>query len=84
MSNTPLTPEQQASADQCDQMTDAVLLAVQGVRVGVVVGMCLNVLDRSSDYLPADLRAKLAERMRQAADNIEAKQDAPEPGAEIH
>lgn len=66
-----LTPEQQESARMCDRLTDAVLGAVGGTPVGVVIGMCLNVLDRAASCLPPEDRKILADRMRLVALDIE-------------
>lgn len=70
MSN--LTPEQVASVEECDNLTNGILNATQGMGVGIVVGACLNVLQAACEFIPAEDRKKVADRMRAAADEIDA------------
>jgi len=81
-----LSPEQRASADLCDQFTDAILASTAGMPVGVVLGACMNVMRTAATYLPADMRKMLADRLRgEVAADIEAMKDAqPESGSAIN
>lgn len=68
-----LPPEQRASAEACDQLTDEIIDATRGMNIGVIVGACLNTLHYAADHLPPELRLTLAARMREAADQISGK-----------
>jgi hypothetical protein len=83
-----LSPEERASAEACDRLTDNFLEQTNGLPVGVVLGACMNVIRTAAQYLPADMRKILAERLRGPfAEDIETMQDAsheranPEPGS---
>jgi hypothetical protein len=60
-----LTPEQQLVAQECDQLSDELLIQLQGRNVGVVLGACMNVIRNAATFVPHTYRQELARRLRE-------------------
>lgn len=68
----PLPQPELNSAEKCDALTNTLWDCVTGLNVGLVIGACLNIIERAARQCTPEVRAKIASHLPDVARRIQS------------